>query len=111
MFGNKVDKIAKLAQKGDGEKLAGFVGDKKEEVRLAAIDALGKCEGDVPFNALVPLVHTGDVQTRIHAVTALAALKQPRARTFIEHQRTLERDPAIQKALDEALGSIKDDEN
>lgn len=111
MFGNKVDKIAKLAQKGDGEKLVEFITDKKDEVRLAAIDALGQCSGDVPFNALVPLVHTGDAQTRIHAANALANMKQPRARTFIEHQRAMERDPAVIKALDDALASIKDDEN
>ena len=41
MFGNKLDKISKLAAKRDAVKLAGFVGDGKPEVRLAAIDALG----------------------------------------------------------------------
>ena len=40
MFGNKVEKIRKLAQKGRFDKILALLTDKSEEVRLAAIDAL-----------------------------------------------------------------------
>ena len=49
LFGSKLDKIEKYAQKGNAEKLKGMVGDKKPEVRLAAIDALGRCSDEVAF--------------------------------------------------------------
>ena len=42
MFGNKMDKIAKLADKNDAVKLLGMLNDKDEKVVLAAIDALGR---------------------------------------------------------------------
>ena len=42
MFGNKLEKIEKLAAKGDAAKIAEYVNDKHDDVRMAAIDALGK---------------------------------------------------------------------
>ena len=67
MFGNKMDKIAKLADKNDAVKLLGMLNDKDEKVVLAAIDALGRCNGDDAFNALVPLVHNASADVRTHA--------------------------------------------
>ena len=64
MFGNKLEKIEKLAAKGDAAKIAEYVNDKHDDVRMAAIDALGKCQSDDAFNALVPLVHGGDRAAR-----------------------------------------------
>ena len=52
MFGNKMDKIAKLADKNDAVKLLGMLNDKDEKVVLAAIDALGQCSGEEAFNTL-----------------------------------------------------------
>lgn len=111
MFGNKMNKIAKYSGKGDADKLVGFLNDRKEDVRLAAIDALGKCSGDTPFNAVVPLIHNPDATVRIHAAGALCSLKQPRARTYLEHQRALEKDAGVMKAIDDALAHIQDDQN
>lgn len=108
LFGNKFEKIARLAEKGEEEKLVSFVNDKHEDVHLAAIDALGRCSGDVAFNALVPLVHSADKQTRIHAAGALCAMNDPKARAHLEHQRNAEKDPDVLKAIEEALAKIKD---
>lgn len=111
MFGNKLDKVHKLAEKHNAVKLAEYVADGKPEVRLAAIDALGGCEGDEAFNALVPLIHSSDRDVRIHTAGALCALKQPRARPFMEHQLALEKDPEVIKAIDKALSQLKSEDN
>ena len=108
MFGNKLEKIEKLAAKGDAAKIAEYVNDKHDDVRMAAIDALGKCQGDDAFNALVPLVHGGDVEQRKHAALALGSMNVPRARAFLEHQSTLESDADVKKAIETALSEIKD---
>ena len=108
LFGNKFEKLAKLAEKGEEEKLVSFVNDKHEDVHLAAIDALGRCSGDVAFNALVPLVHSPDKQTRIHAAGALCAMNDPKARAHREHQRSTEQDSDVLKAIEESLSKIKD---
>ena len=108
MFGNKLEKIEKLAAKGEAAKIAEYVNDKHDGVRMAAIDALGKCDGDDAFNALVPLVHGGDVEQRKHAALALGSMNVPRARAFLEHQRSLESDADVKKAIETALSEIKD---
>lgn len=108
MFGNTVEKIEKLAQKGHYDKIVEHLNDKNAAARLAAIDALGQCKDDVGFNALVPLVHSADRDVRIHTAQALSVQKQPRARAYLEHQLHSEQDPEVVKAIDEALSKISD---
>ena len=106
MFGNKMDKIAKLADKNDAVKLLGMLNDKDEKVVLAAIDALGRCNGDDAFNALVPLVHNDNADVRTHAVLALGKMGLPKARTFLLHQLEAEKSPEVREAMDTALKEL-----
>ncbi len=101
LFGNKLDTIEKLAQKGKADKLKNMVNDKKPEVRLAAIDALGRCSDEVAFNTLTTLINTPDAETRIHVVRALAATKQKKVRAFLEHRLDLETDPKVKAVIAE----------
>lgn len=106
MFGSKTEKIAKLAQKGQVAKLTGFINDKDASVRLAAIDALGTCAGEESYNALVPLVHAADADVRAHAIGALAASGNARARVHIEHQAKDEKDARVKQAIEKALHTL-----
>ena len=106
MFGNKIDKIGKMAEKNQAEKIEKLLKDKDAAVVLAAIDALGRCTGDVPFNALVPLILSPDAQVRIHAVNALGQMGLPKARTFLLHQRDAEKDAGVKAAIEAALKKI-----
>jgi len=106
MFGNKLGKIEKMAEKNQAEKLQSLLNDKDATVVLAAVDALGRCTGDVAFNALVPLVHHPEAQMRIHAISALGVMGIPKARTFLLHQRDAEKDPQVMDAIAKALKQI-----
>ena len=107
LFGSKLSTIEKLAQKGNAEKLKGMVNDKKPEVRLAAIDALGRCSDEVAFNTLTTLINTPDAETRIHVVRALAATKQPKVRAFLEHRKELETDEKVKAVIAEVNKTAK----
>ena len=107
LFGSKLDTIEKLAQKGNAEKLKGMVNDKKPEVRLAAIDALGRCSDEVAFNTLTTLINAPDAETRIHVVRALAATKQPKVRAFLEHRKELETDEKVKAVIAEVNKTAK----
>lgn len=106
MFGNKLSKIEKMVAKNQAEKLMGLLNDKDETVVYAALDGLGKCTGDVAFNALVPLVHNANPTVRAHAARALGTMGLPKARTFLLHQRDAEKDPEVLKAISEALNHL-----
>ena len=107
MFGNKLAKIEKMAQKGDAHHLKELVKDRKPEVRLAAIDALGQCSGEEAFNTLTLLINTPDAEERAHVVRAMAATKQPKVRAFLEHRKDLEKDPKVLAAIHESLLTAK----
>lgn len=106
LFGSKLDKVAKLIEKGSEDKLAALVSDKDEAVRLAAIDGLGSCHGDVAFNALVPLLGSAVAAVRAHAARALGKMGLPKARTHLLHLRDAENDADVLEAIDEALKLI-----
>ena len=106
MFGSKLGKIGKMIEKNQPEKLEKLLKDKDHEVVLAAIDGLGQCTGDVPFNALVGLILSPDAQVRAHAITALGVMGLPKARTFLLHQKEEEKDKAVLAAIEEALKKI-----
>lgn len=108
LFGNKLEKIAKLAEKGKTEKLASYLTTKHEDIRLATIDALGRCHDDIAFNALVPLVHNPDKPTRIHASEALSTMNDSKARAHLEHQRAAEKDAEVITVIENSLSKIKD---
>lgn len=107
MFGNKLHQIPKLVEKNQPEKLEKMMNDKDEQVRLAAIDGLGQCTGDVAFNALVPLLNSPDAAVRSHAARALGTMGLPKARTFLLHRKEAEKDADVLKAIAEALKKIE----
>lgn len=107
MFGNKLSKIPKMIEKNQAEKLEKLLADKDTQVRLAAIDGLGQCTGDVAFNALVPLLNHSDESVRSHAANALGKMGLPKARTFLLHRKDAEKDAGVLKAIAEALRQIE----
>ena len=107
MFGNKLAKVEKLVAKGKADALIPLTADKGEEVRLAAVRALGRCDDDNAFNALVPLLNHSDESVRSHASNALGKMGLPKARTFLLHRKDAEKDAGVLKAIAEALHQIE----
>lgn len=107
MFGNKLNKIPKMMEKNQADKLEALLKDKDAQVRLAAIDALGQCKGDAAFNALVPLLNSPDADVREHGAHALGAMGLPKARTFLLHRKAEEKEDKVLKAIADALGHIE----
>ena len=105
LFGNKLSKIEKYAQKGNADKLKGLVHDKKEDVRLAAIDGLGRCKDEVAFNTLSTLMNDPDAKVRLHVVKAMGATGDPKVREFLEHRREVEKDTKVLAAINESCKS------
>ena len=109
MFGNPLKKIEKLERKHNAEKIGPMVYDRKEEVRMAAIAALGRIGGEHAVNALVPLLHHDDKKLRIAGAEAMGVMKDPRTRMHLAHQSQLEKDPDVLAAIQKAMQSVRSD--
>ena len=74
---SKLDKVTKLVEKGKEAPLIKLAGDKDKEVRLAAIEAMGRIGKDDSFNAMVPDMLTDeDPDIRAAAATALGVMEK-----------------------------------
>ncbi len=110
MFGNKDDKIKKAIEKGKPEVLIKMLGEKSEDIRISAIEALGKIKGDVSYNALISLIRDASAKVRIAAVKALGELGDPKARAHIDHQIAAEKDEKVQADMRAALSKVHTNE-
>ena len=109
MFGNNANKIDRLVEKKNGEKLSQLAGDKHLETAVAAIGGLGKVGGETAVNTLVSLLHSPDKQIRLATAKAMGEMKDARTRMHVSHQVTVETDAEVKAALQEALHSITSD--
>lgn len=108
MFGNAIDKLAKLAGKNNVAKILSIMEKSKDDKTiLACIDTLGKCKGDEAFNGLVPLIRSASAEVRKHAAEALGALGQPRGKTFLTQQYEMEKDEDVKKAFANAMAKLR----
>lgn len=110
MFGISVEKIAKLAEKNNADKLTKLAEDKNEEIKLAAIEALGQCSSDVAYNSLVSLLHDANPKARGTAALALHRYGNASARSHIEHAIAAEPDEAAKEQMHEALRGLRNNQ-
>jgi HEAT repeat protein len=109
MFGNSLSKVERLEKKGNAEKLGPLVYDRNEDVRLAAVAALGRIGGEHAVNALVPLLHHENKALRIAAANAMSVMKDPRTRMHLDHQMKLEKDADVREAISHAMQTVHSD--
>lgn len=106
MFGNKLKKIDRLVERNKGDALAALGNDKNPEVRLSAIQGMGKVGGDAAYNTAVTLLRDPDPGIRGAAATALGDMGRSHGRVHIEHQIAHETDPQVKPLLRAALSKL-----
>ncbi len=105
----KIDKVNKLVEKGKTDKLASLAQDRDKEVRLAAIEGLGR----VPLtedsqNILVRMIDDPDPEIRRAIVTSLGLSGDSYVETHLRLRLSQEKDASVIPAIREALGRIEE---
>ena len=104
---SKLDKIAKLVEKGKEAPLIKLAGDKDKETRLAAIEAMGRIGKDDSFNAMVPsMLIDEDPDIRAAAATALGVMKNAHASAHLRYYLEREKDEKVGAALKAAISNL-----
>ena len=103
---SKLDKIEKYVQGRKEGKLIHLLRDKDEQVRLAAIRALGKVSKDDGFNALITLIADDDPKTRAASAKALGELENEHAVAHLVYRLEHETDPEVVKSMKGAITAL-----
>lgn len=104
----KLEKIAKLGEKGKASKLISYAGSKDAQERAAAATALGQCDSDEAYNTLITMLRDPDDTVCISAIKGLKTMGRKTAAEHIRHVYQTRNNPEIVKAGTEALGTLHD---
>ena len=108
IFGNKASKIAKCAQKGNGNPVVKLIKDPDMTVRLAAIDCMGATRCHAASNDLINMLQDPNADVRTHVAGALAGFGDVHAKAHIANASSVEKDPKVKEAMVKAIAQLKD---
>ena len=108
IFGNKASKIAKCAQKGNGNPVVKLIKDPDMSVRLAAIDCMGATRCHAASNDLINMLQDPNADVRAHVAGALAGIGDVHAKAHIANAMTAEQDAEVRKAMQDAINKLRD---
>ena len=108
IFGNKASKIAKCAQKGNGNLVVKLIKDPDMSVRLAAIDCMGATRCHAASNDLINMLQDPNADVRAHVAGALAGIGDVHAKAHIANASSVEKDPKVKEAMVKAIAQLKD---
>lgn len=103
----EIEKIEKLAAKKKGDKITKYLTSKDTSVRIAAMKALGKCDGENGFNALINSLTDPEAEVRMAAAESLGETKKDVAFTHLSHNLSSEKDERVIRAMKEAMVKIR----
>ena len=109
MFGNKIQRIERLAEKKKPGKLSKFLRDSDASVRIAAAKASGEIGGEQAFNDLILLLRDDNTEVRRAAAASLEKMKDSKARAHLNAALKAESDEETKKAISHALGALREE--
>jgi HEAT repeat protein len=86
--------------------LARRLGDPIPDVRLMALDGIGKAGDRSATEAVRGRLADPEPEVRLRAVAAIVSIGDPRARAELEARRQQEHDPRVQQAIEDALARL-----
>ena len=107
LFGNDLQKIEKLAAKGNNEKLVQYLNSKKKETRMAALKVIECANCEEAYNTLISMMHCADVEERIAVLAAVGKSKNPGAITSISYDLQREENKEVADAMRSAIARLR----
>ena len=107
---SKLEKVKKYVESKKEGKLLKLVHDKDQQVRLAAIEGLGKVGKDDGFNALITLIADEDEKVRAASTRALGELGNEHAVAHLVYRMEHETGSEVVEAIKNAISLLHDKE-
>lgn len=103
---NKLNKIEKYVNKRKEAPLLKLAHDKEQDIRLAAIDGLGKIGKDDSFNYLITALADKEPVIRAASAKALGVMKNEHASAHLSYRLQHETDETVIQAIKGALNLL-----
>jgi HEAT repeat protein len=105
-FADKAKKIEAYAHKRKSVKIAPLLQDKKKEIRLAAIKALGTIGDDNSVNGLIAYLSDPDPEIRTQVAHSMGTICKDVCKTHLQYRIQSEKDEHVLAAIRESIASI-----
>ena len=106
IFGDKVKKIDTYVKKGKSAKIIPLLMDRKKEVRLTAIKALGSIGNDHCVNNLLLLLGDPDPEIRRQTAASLGDIGKDVCKTHLQSRVKVEEDESVLAAMHDSIMRI-----
>ena len=106
IFGDKTTKIEHSIQKGNSAKLIALLKDKNQDVRIKAIQGLGKIGDDHAVNALIGLLSDSSQAVRMEAIKSMGDTGNQTVRPHLQHLIQTETDENTKKVIRDSIARI-----
>jgi len=106
IFGDKIKKIDSYVKKGKSVKIVPLLMDKKQDVRLQAIKALGSIGDDTSVNNLIILLTDPDAVVRKQVATSMGDIGKDVCKTHLQSRVKIEQDENVLNAIHDSIMRI-----
>ncbi len=106
IFGDKSKKIDTYVKKGKSVKIVPLLMDKKQDVRLQAIKALGSIGDDTSVNNLIILLSDPDAVIRKQVAASMGDIGKDVCKTHLQSRVKVEQDEHVLDAIHDSIMRI-----
>ncbi|MEA4889510.1 MAG: HEAT repeat domain-containing protein [Clostridiaceae bacterium] len=106
LFADKGTKIERYAKKRNSAKLVALLTDKKQDIRVLAIKALGTIGDEAAVNSLIDLLGDPDPAIRLATVQSMGVMENQVTKTHLQHLNETETDESVKAAIRETILKI-----
>ena len=106
IFGDKTKKIDGYVSKGKSVKIVPLLMDRKKDVRLKAIKALGSIGDDTSVNNLILLLSDPDPEIRKQTATSMGDIGKDVCKTHLQSRVKIEKDEDVLASVHDSIMRI-----
>lgn len=106
LFGANPAKIDEYIQKKKSAKVLALLNNKSPEIRIKAIQALGKIGDEASVNTLIPLLSSPDKDMRLEAIKSVGFMQNQTIKSHLQHIIQTETDETVKKTIRESIARI-----
>lgn len=106
LFADKSTSIERYAKKKNSAKLVPLLRDKKPEIRIQAIKAMGTIGDETCVNEMIALLSEPDKAVRLEVIKSMGTMGNQVIKSHLQHLIQSETDETLKQAIRQSISQI-----